>query len=169
MARSFHDRFGADVRLQVGALFYPEATPVHVLVPDLGPELDPGEVGVALDEPLEVQSGFTARTGLRVWNRTDSDDSVLQVITNGAVTAYVVEPGTAAIVGGFSGAQTLPRVAFRIMPLASEVIPLLVGTASFVPDLGYAVPPGSWEILVPIKLGDGRHMTTPGLGITVTA
>lgn len=165
VAQSFHDRFGADVHLQVGALSFPEAVPVRLSMPELGPELDPSEIGVALDEPVEVGSGHSVRSRLQVWNRADSD---LQVITNGGVTAYVVKPGTGAVVGGFSGAQRLPRVAFRIVPGAFEPIPLLVGTASFVPDLGYAVPPGSWEIRVPMELGDGRHVTTPGLVITVT-
>jgi hypothetical protein len=165
VARSFHDRFGADVDLRVGALSYPDGVPVHVHLPEFEPDRGPNEVAVAVDTPLVVRSGQTLRATLQVWNKTDGE---LRIKTNGGVTAYVVDPVTGAIVGGYSGAQTLPLVTFRITPGAFESIPLLVGTATFVAGLGYAIPPGSWKLRVPMKLGDGRHITTPSLPITVT-
>jgi hypothetical protein len=165
LAGSFHDRFGADVRLQVGALSYPDGMPLRVHLPALEPEVDPSDVEVAVDPPLVVRSGRSLRSELLVRNRTDGE---LRIKTNGIVTAYVVDPATGSIVGGYSGFQTLPLVTFRVAPGAFEPIPLLVGTATFVPGLGYAVPPGSWNVRVPLKLGDGRHITTPSLPITVT-
>jgi hypothetical protein len=42
--------------------------------------------------------------------------------------------------GGFSGFQTLPLVVFRVAPGQTGRVPLLIGTASFTPRLGYAVP-----------------------------
>ncbi len=165
VAQDLHGRFGDDVALQVGALRYPECKPVFRRLPDLGPGLDPSEVEVAVDTPLEVRSGHALHSALRVWNWTDSE---LQLITNGGVTGYVVDPDTENIVGGFSGAQILPRVALRIMPQASQRVPLLVGTASFVPDLLYAIPPGRWAVRVPLALGDGRRVSTPPLPINVT-
>jgi hypothetical protein len=165
VARSLHDRFGADVHLEVGALSYPDGVPVRIHLPELEPDQGPNEVEVTVDTHLMVQSGQSLRATLRVWNRTDGE---LLIKTNGVVTGYIVDPVTGAIVGGYSGAQRLPLVTFRIAPGAFESIPLLVGTATFVPDLGYAVPPGSWKLRAPLKLGDGRHITTPGLPITVT-
>jgi hypothetical protein len=165
VARSFHDRFGADVHLQVGALSYPDGVPVLSHLPELEPDRGPNEVAVTVETPLVVQSGQSLRSTLQVGNRTDEE---LRIQTNGAVTGYVVDPGTGAIVGGYSGAQILPGVTFRIAPGAFEPIPLLVGTATFVAGLGYAVPPGSWKVRAPLKLGDGRRITTPGLPITVT-
>jgi hypothetical protein len=82
---------------------------------------------------------------------------VLSLATNGQVTAVVVDLETEHVVGGFAGAQTQPLVTFRIAPGASEQIPLLIGTASFAPVLGYAVPPGSWGIQVPLVLHGGMR------------
>jgi hypothetical protein len=39
-----------------------------------------------------------------------------------------------------------------VAPGAAERIPLLIGTASFRPELGYTVPLGSWGIQVPLDL-----------------
>jgi hypothetical protein len=38
----------------------------------------------------------------------------------------------------------MPMIMFRVAPGTTERIPLLIGTASFQPELGYTVPPGSW-------------------------
>jgi hypothetical protein len=52
-------------------------------------------------------------------------------------------------------------------------IPLLVGTASSRPELGYAVPPGEWGIQVTLKLGQDPRSPllrrTPILPLTITA
>jgi hypothetical protein len=60
-----------------------------------------------------------------------------------------------------------------VVPGATERIPLLIGTASVVPDLGYAVPPGMWGIQVPLDLlWDGHTQEprrTPVLPLTITA
>lgn len=90
------------------------------------------------------------------------------VATNGMVTARVVDPGTGEVVGGYAGAQTMPLVRFQAEPGQSVTIPLLVGTASSVPELGYAVPPGSWAIDAVLKLEDGTYRT-PRFPLTVTA
>ncbi len=73
--------------------------------------------------------------------------------TNGQLTALVVDPETNEVVGAFSGAQTLPLVRFRAPAGGSVEIPILIGTASTVPRLGYAVPPGRWavEIILPLE------------------
>jgi len=136
-----------------------------VRLPELAPELDRSRIECAVDPPLEVRSGHTLRTELNIRNRTGGE---VQIVTNGGVTGYVVDPRTGIVVGGFSGAQRLPRVVFRLLPQSSERIPLVVGTASFVPDLGFAVPPGLWAVRVPLALGGGRGASTPPLPITVT-
>jgi len=163
VARDLHARFGDDIVLDVGALRFPDRQ-VRVPVPELAPELDPGEGEVTVDPALEVRSGHTVRSELKVWNRADAE---LEVVTTGMVFGWVVDPSTGSVVGGYSGAQRLPRVVFRIAPHTFELIPLLVGTASFVPDLDYAIPPGRWVVRVPLALGDGRRRSTPPLPITV--
>jgi len=173
-AEELHRQFGGDVELTVGFLPYPPGRPVQPRprrasrqIPDL---LDPHEVTVALAGPAVVSSGHTLRHHLTVHNLTCSE---LQIATNGAVTAAVVDPQTGETVGGFSGAQTLPLRVFRPIPGGSVRIPLVIGTASLRSRLGYTVPPGEWGVQVTLTLGpDSRsslRRRTPILPLTITA
>jgi hypothetical protein len=84
----------------------------------------------------------------------------------------VVDPQTGEVVGGFAGAQRLRLVIFRVAPGQAEQIPLLIGTASGTPRLGYAIPPGEWAIQVTLTLGlhpgDSPRRRTPLLPLTIT-
>jgi hypothetical protein len=173
-AEQLHRQFGDDVELTVGFLPYPPGRPVRPRrwhapwqPPDL---LDPREATVALDGPATVSSGHTLHHHLTVHNLTGSE---LQIATNGRVTGSVVDPQTGETVGGFSGAQTLPLKVFRAIPGGSVRLPLLVGTASSRPRLGYTVPPGEWGIQVTLALGphprDSARRRTPILPLTITA
>ena len=176
-AGELHGRFGDAVELTVGALPYPPGRPWPRPVPPPGRPADslgPEEAGVELDGPAVVRSGHTLRHGLLVRDRSGAG---LAIATNGAVTASVVDPGSGEVVGGFSGAQFLPLVTFRVPPAGTERIPLLIGTASFLPRLGYAVPPGTWGLqatldLVPAGSGprpaEWLRRRTPVLPLTVT-
>jgi hypothetical protein len=84
------------------------------------------------------------------------------------------------MIGGFLSWQTLPLILFRIAPGATERVPLLIGTTSSVPSLGYAIPPGTWALRVTLTLGppDIRaairdrtrlRQLAPPLPLTVTA
>jgi hypothetical protein len=159
------------VELTVGFLPYPpgrqgQRRPAPGQRPDL---LDPGEVTAALDGAAVVSSGHTLRHRLTIHNQTSSE---LQIATNGQVTAAVVDPQTGEVVGGYSGAQTLPLKFFLAPPGGSARIPLLIGTASRTPRLGYTVPAGEWGIQATLKLGpDPRNPSrrrTPILPLTIT-
>jgi hypothetical protein len=181
IAEDLPRRFGDDVKLVVGLRPYPEPQPRRqVGAPDHIPDMDPTVMSVALDASIAVSSGHTARGALRVHNM--SADAIV-TCTNGQVTAQVVDPRTRAVVGGFTGAQTLPGVYFRAAAGDTVVVPVLVGTASASADLGYAVPAGDWAIQVILELDDGdgfgwqrggvgrpsrRRLRTPLLPITVT-
>jgi hypothetical protein len=123
-----------------------------------------------LDGPATVRSGQTLRHGLLVRNLTGQE---LTIATNGQVTAVVVDPRTGQVIGGFAGAQTLVGIYFRVAAGVTERIPLLVGTASFAPDLGYTLPSGSWGIQVPLNLQldllTSQPRLTPVLPVTITA
>lgn len=173
-AEDLRRQFGSDVELTVGFLPYPPGRPVPPRrrrapgqLPDL---LDPREVAAALDGPATVSSGRTLHHRLSVRNLAASD---LQVATGGHVTASVVDPRTGETVGGFSGARTLPLKVFRVIPGATVQIPLLIGTASSAPRLGYTVPAGEWGIQVTLELGpgprDSPRRRTPVLPLTITA
>jgi hypothetical protein len=145
-------RFGDLVSLTVGALPYPPGRPARRPVSPPGRAADPlgpEEADVELDGPAVVRSGHTLRHGLLVRNRSGAE---LAIATNGQVTAVIVDLGSGEVVGGFSGAQFLPLITFRVPPAGTERIPLLIGTASFTPRLGYAVPPGSWGLQATLEL-----------------
>lgn len=170
-AAELHRQFGDDVELRVGALLYPPGAhprprPVTAPLPDL---LDSREATAELDGPAVVRAGHTLRHSLLVRNMSGRE---LQIATNGHVTAAVVDPQTGEVVGGFSGAQALPLVIFRVAAGATERIPLLIGTASIAPRLGYVVPAREWGIQVTLTLGpdrDSPRRRTPILPVTITA
>lgn len=101
------------------------------------------------------------------------DSADLKIATNGHLTTAVVDPVTGEVIGGFAGAQIAPLITFQVPPGLTERIPMLTGTASFTPRLGYAVPPGSWGIQATLILGenprDSPRRHTPALPLTVTA
>ena len=178
-AGELHQRFGDQVQLTVGALPYPPGTsprpgsPSRLAAADPPDLLDPNEITVELDGPAVVRSGATLDHGLLLTNHTARE---LQVMTNGRVTATVVNRETGETAGGFSGAQTLSGIRFRVGPGQTERIPLLIGTDSFDPRLGYTVPAGQWGIQAVVKLGsadpepaDTLQRRTQVLPLTITA
>jgi hypothetical protein len=169
VAADLHARFGADVELRVGALQYPQRTLAGSPGgwPDAPlPEADPAEIEIALDGPLRIRSGHAALHGLLVGNHGTRE---LQVQTSGELIATVVDPASGQPVGGYSGAVTAMLKTFTVAPGATERIPLLVGTASFVPDLGYAVPPGEWGVQANLVPAAGAAVRTPVLPLTITS
>jgi hypothetical protein len=171
VAERLHRQFGDDVELTVGLLPYPPGRPARPrrqsALGDLPDLLDPDEVTVTLDEIALVSSGHTLHHHLTVHNLIGTE---LHLATNGGATAVVVDPQTGETVGGFSGLQTLPLKMFRVSPGGSTRIPLLIGTASSRPQLGYAIPPGEWGIQATLTLGPPRESRrrTPILPLTVT-
>lgn len=148
-AEQLHRRFGGDVELTVGALPYPPGRPPRFrpgagLPADL---LDPQQVTAELDGPAVVRSGHTLWHGLLMGNLTRQRLTVL-----GHLTAMVADPHTGQVVGGFAGAQAASAVPCRVAAGATERIPLLIGTDSFTPELGYILPPGSWGLQAPLTL-----------------
>ena len=172
IAEQLHRQFGDDVDLLVGALPYPPGrqprrSPTAGEPPEL---LDPQEIVAELDGPATVSSGQTLRHGLLLRNLTGRE---LQIPTNGQVTAAVVDPHTGEVVGGFSGVQHVPLIIFRVAPGQTGRVPLLIGTASFTPCLGYIVPAGDWGIQATLILGSDPRASlrrrTPVLPLTITA
>jgi hypothetical protein len=170
-AEELHRQFGDDVKMTVGALPYPPGRqpprPAAAPPVDL---LDPHEIAAELDGPAVVRSGHTLRHGLLLRNLTSRE---LQIATNGQVTAAVVDPATGEVVGGYAGFQTLPLIIFRVAPRQTGQVPLLIGTASCTPRLGYAIPPGDWGIQATLTLGphprDSPRRRTPVLPLTIAA
>jgi hypothetical protein len=170
-AGELHRQFGGDVELTVGALPYPPGRPPRFRpVPGLPSDLlDPQQVTAELGGPAVVRSGRTLWHGLLVGNLTRQRLTVL-----GHLTAVVVDPQTGQVVGGFAGVQALSAVPYRVAAGATEPIPLLIGTDSFTPELGYLLPPGSWGLQAPLTLSSDlgtrpHRRLTPVLPLTITA
>jgi hypothetical protein len=170
-AEELHRRFGDDVELTVGALPYPpdpQRHPQSTTAPPPG-LIDSREITAQLDGPAVVQSGHTLRHGLLLLNHSGRE---VQIATNGQATAAVVDLRSGEVVGGYSGPQTLPLVIFRVAAGAVGRIPLLIGTASLSPRLGYVVPAGDWGIRATLTLGpdprDSPRWRTPILPLTIT-
>lgn len=169
VAANLHAAYGTFVSLRLGALSYP-AQPARRSAeqatdePSLEPA-DPREMQILLDGPLSVRTGDIVMHGVLLRNLSDR---TLSVSTNGNLTAAVTHPQTGMTVGGFTGAQNLPLVIFTVAPAETVRIPLLVGTASYLPELGYSVPAASWNLTAVVQLGDGRRVLIPTLPFTVT-
>jgi hypothetical protein len=122
------------------------------------------EVEPSLVDPLVVSSGHNVSEQLTLTNHGNGD---ISVVTTGQLFAPIVNPYTNQVVGGYAGAQLLPLVGFRVAPGASNTIPLRVGTASVVPELGYAVPAGQWAIEPRINIEGRGLFRTSQLAITI--
>jgi hypothetical protein len=163
IAASLHATYGGFVDLLVGAMTYPAG---ELWARGYSPQL-PGE---PTDEfvveplgPLSVRSGRFVRADLMVTNRA-AYPQVL--ITNGDLTSAVTDR-SGGVVGMYVGPRYPRRVGFPIEPGQSSRIPVLIGAASVVPELGYAVPPGQWGLLISLHPENGSWLLA-SLGLTVT-
>jgi hypothetical protein len=167
LAAELHERYGRAVDLTVGLYPYPDLPPFHSLLEPPGaptPLLPPDLAAVSVPSGLTIRSGEDLISVLLTHNHTDDE---LVVETNGQVTARVMDPETGRCVGGFTGAQHVPLIRFRVAPHTGVDVPMLIGTASFVPELGYAVPPGMWSIEVNLRITDHGRFRTPLLPISI--
>lgn len=166
-AEELHRRFGNDVELVVGFLRYPERKPWRIAPngKDI-PEMDPTEMSLELDTPVVVASGQNTIGKLRVRNLSAH---TIVILPHEHVTTQVVDPRTGDVVGGFCGEQRWPSRWREVHPASTILVGIVIGTTSFSPDLGYAVPAGEWAIREVLNLEDGRRVRTPLLPITVTA
>lgn len=168
-AADLHHTYGDFVALQVGALPYPPeprstSTREATAPTERREPANLAEMTIALEGPLVVRSGQTSTHGLLLTNVGTED---IHVHTNGNLTATIVDDAGAAV-GGYSGAQPMPLRVFTARPSETVRIPVLVGTASYEPELGYAIPPGTWHLTAPMDLAGGRRLMTPPLELKIT-
>lgn len=74
----------------------------------------------------------------------------------------------AASSASMSGCSPDVLVQFTIEPGQTQLIPALIGTASVVPEWGYAVPPGAWQVVVQLRTSEGTFLSE-ALALTVLA
>ncbi len=166
-AAQLHERFGDDVTLTVGAFAYPtlehESGPTGRRPQVRTPAYEAG-LSVSLAGPLVVRSGYALRADVLVSNGSALEVTIL---TNRQLQSRIVADDGAEV-GGYTGAQRMPGVTFDVAPAATVVIPVLIGTDSLDPALGYAIPPGHWSVQVELDLRDGRRLRSAPLPLTVT-
>jgi hypothetical protein len=165
IAASLHEKYGDQIDLQVGAMPFPNTgfRPDPRLTQLHGGPAESIGLAVELAAPLTVRTGRSTTARAQVTNHS-TDARVL--MTNGHLQAVVVG-ADGSVVGRYTGAQRLPIVMFTVEPDERREVPVLVGTDSVVPELGYAVPPGSWSIVVEIPTA-GHAVSSP-LPCVITA
>lgn len=173
VAEQLHRRFGAEVMLTVGHFGYPARRPVDGLgrpvaggVPrrpadeERAELLDPTRLTVDLARDVTVESGHEVRAPLRITNHGSGPVEVRRL------HAVVVDSANGAVVGDALPQAEIGHAAW-LAPGASAIAPVLVGTASRDPALGYAVPPGEWALRVYLEPGGGRLVRAPLLPLSV--
>lgn len=166
VAAALHATYGELVTLRVGAMSYPDCTWGQPLL-SRTIESDLAEaVGLVVTSPvaLKVASGHVLRQDLDVTN----DSSVtFELHTGGHLDTRVVDDG-GRLVGSYVGAVSAVLRKWRVAPGSTIQVPGLIGTASLDPELGYAVPPGEWQLVVLLATTSGRFRSSP-LPLSVTA
>jgi|ERR1039458_7402012 hypothetical protein len=129
--------------------------------------MEPGEMTVTTENSLVVQTGHVLRGHLVARNL---GDKVLRLSFEGPpeFTGIVIDPTSGTHVNGcfrpFGGRQNV----IDIVPGGEARIGIVVDTASSEPTLGYAVPPGTWEVQV-VALANGRRLLASRLPLIVTS
>jgi hypothetical protein len=94
---------------------------------------------------------------LEITNRSEVDRHLQ---TNGVLQTHVVDDAL-NFIAGYAGFQNLPLIVFTARAGESIRVPALVGTASMMPELGFAVPPGTWGFVVELALGGDLWSSSP--------
>ena len=165
IASDLYGKYGDLVDLRVGALSFP-AKELFVNEHALQLRGEPAEAaGLVVEslQPLTIRSGHHAIQDVLVTNQAAHRQVLL---TAGDLPSAVVDTAGRAV-GRYVGAHTLPRIEFPIEPHQSRPVPVLIGTASLVPALGYAVPPGRWALRISLHTDAGFYLSAP-LELTVT-
>lgn len=169
IAADLNAKYGSLVDLRVGAMTFPAGQMwLQKSWYERWYEL-PGAAAESAGLDVEPLSPLTIRTGrfayhdVLVTNRAAHEQVLL---TDGALASAVID-SSGTVVGLYVGPHSLARVGFAIEPHQSRPVPVLIGTASVVPDLGYAVPPGQWRLVIALQTDTGNTVTAP-MEITIT-
>lgn len=147
MARQIVEEYGDAVHVTVGLLSYPDRTRADGLTtcaPAMGtPRLDAPLRGTLVLESISVSSGADFEARVRVANVGIGD---FDFQSGAPATALVFAPGGSEAIGTFTGGIGGVGLGQMLGPLDSVDIDVLGGTASCDPAIGYALPPGKYEV-----------------------
>lgn len=170
IAADLHRRFGDALDITVGSKPFPpdritdfRTVPLPVSDADL-----PLAVDIRF-EPAAVVAGEDLRGTATL---TNEGRDRLRFITGG-----VRHPGDDKLAGVFRGPQSAAALAADLDHGQSRDVPVLMGTASCLPDRSYAVPAGTYEVVADLSLNQRddegrptglRHLVVIGPPIEVT-
>jgi hypothetical protein len=165
IAAMLNAKYGSLVDLRVGAMTFPTrqlwvTEYAHQLQ---GSPADAAGLVVESLSPLTVRTGRFTHQDVLVTNRA----AHRHVLATGGDLLSVVTDTSGSVVGRYVGPHNAKRVEFWIETHQSRPVPVLIGTASVVPDLGYAVPPGQWWLVIVLQTDRGVMLSAP-LEITIT-
>ena len=149
VAAEMHERYGDLVEITVGLLPYPDRFSGDPLCgPLVGPiDVDSPLVAVATLDVGSVRSGLDFGGTVIVRN---AGADVFDFQSGPTQSAVVFRPGAAAPSGFYTGGMDAIGYGARLEPGGSVSLDVVGGTASCDPALGYALPPGLYEVRVPV-------------------
>jgi hypothetical protein len=147
MARQIVEEYGDAVHVTVGLLSYPDRTRADGLT-TCGPangtlRLDAPLRGTLVRESLSVMSGADFKGTVRVVNVGVAD---FAFESGSPATALVYAPGATEAIGTYAGGIDGVGLSQVLGPRDAIDIDLRGGTASCDPALGYALPPGQYDV-----------------------
>jgi hypothetical protein len=187
-AEMLHQRFGNALTLQVGAMLYPDRRLPGWAEPQSSTLLDPNEITADFEDPCEFASGQLIVAELWLHNQTDGTPFI-ESGRRGFETR-LVDLDSGEIVGGFR--DYMPKFedltaelkltfavfshpedhnGYSLQPQgrrrALRPLPIYAIPASTNPELGYAIPPGEWGLVVYMWVAE-EYKRTPPIPITIT-
>ena len=163
IAEQIHATYGELVKIQVGFLPYPDRTSADI---DCSAILK----DIVTDTPLRATARLeTARvvTGADFGGTvtvTNRGADVVEFESGDPMTAVIYRRGTDQVVGAYDGGIGGVGTGGTLQPGGTLDIGVLGGTASCDPTLGYALPPGLYDVRVPVD--QYAHPDATGVVIT---
>ncbi len=174
LAESLHKHHGWRVRLVVGNMQFPylrlqgrQSLLTGWRFNEGATPMNPHEMTVSPEDPLVVQTGRKLH-GHLILHNLDDRAVILSFDGQQEFTGIVVDPSSGAHVNGTFQAFDGREGQVEIAPGDSARTPLAIDTASSDPNLGYAVPPGTWDLQVVMR-ANGHRLLSPRLPLIVTA
>jgi hypothetical protein len=159
VAAKVHAAYGELAEIVVGMLPYPDrfgGPPLCEPAADVLPSLAPLDVDLGLDSD-SVASGADFHGDVII---TNTDTLPFDFQSGPTQTAVVYLPGATTPSGFFTGGMDAMGFGARLAPGESVTLDVVGGTASCDPALGYALPPGSYEVRVRV-LVQTQHDNAP--------
>ncbi len=145
IAEQIRAKYGDLVKIQIGLQPYP---PGRAPAPDCTNLPGPFVIGSPFAATLElenasVRSGEDFKATATVTNKTDAP---AEFESGQPMTAYIYRAGTDQLVGAYDGGIDGVGAGGTLVPGATIDVEVVGGTASCLADLGYALPPGDYDV-----------------------